>query len=247
MLGFYRHLTEMADLISTEIANAKLTRMEAKLYNAAFEGSVNAFWLGIDHIELLLTANKNTVLHMHFTAETGNLSEDFVKYIINLCPSIVLQANAKRETPLHIAARYGHSDAVEILMEHSRSIHEEDFAESVVAADKKLTRATNIVGDSALHEAARYNHVQVVKLLIKEDPDCLWFPNNDGESPLYIAAVRGRKHIVSEILKNYKSPAYGGPDGRTALHAAVIRDDEGTIHMLASLFVIQSFSRDFGC
>jgi ankyrin repeat protein len=33
---------------------------------------------------------------------------NFVKEILDMCPSLLQQANAKGETPLHIAARYGH-------------------------------------------------------------------------------------------------------------------------------------------
>ena len=70
-------------------------------------------------LSIFLTPNKNTVLHIHFTAEIIHESNDFMKYIMKLCPSIVRQANAKGETPLHIAARNGHSAAVKFLMEHS--------------------------------------------------------------------------------------------------------------------------------
>ena len=221
------------EIEATEMA-LELTCMDAKLYNAAFEGDIHAFQQGIENIELLLTPNKNTVLHIHFTAQSEALSTDFVARILNLCPELLQKANAKGETPLHIAARYGHSAAVEILMEYSRTIHGDD-SESGVAADKKILRETNIVGDSALHEAVRYNHIQVVKLLTKEDPDYPYFANDDGETPLYIAIERYHKDVMLEILKNCKSPAYGGPDDRTALHAAVIRRDQGTLHMLVSL------------
>ena len=79
-------------------------------------------------------------------------------------------------------------------MEHSRTIHED--LEDGVAADKKLIRVTNIIGDSALHEAVRYSHIQVVVLLTEKDPDHPYLANEDGETPLYVAAERGYKHSV---------------------------------------------------
>ena len=96
------------EIEATGMAIVEVTCMDAKLYNVAFEGDINAFRQGIENVELLLTPNKNTVLHIHFTAEIIHESNDFMKYIMKLCPSIVRQANAKGETPLHIVARNGH-------------------------------------------------------------------------------------------------------------------------------------------
>ena len=89
---------------------------------------------------------------------------------------------------------------------------------------------TNIDKETALHEAARHNHVGVVTLLTKEDPDFIYSRNEAGESPLYLAAERGYSEIVSEILETCQSPDYHGPNGRTALHEAVIGNDAGIIN-----------------
>ncbi|KAG6667195.1 uncharacterized protein LOC122303926 [Carya illinoinensis] len=47
-----------------------------------------------------------------------------------------------------------------------------------------------------------------------------------GENPLYLAVERRFPNLVSEILIKFKSPAYDGPFGRTALHSE-FWDDEG--------------------
>ncbi|XP_035545056.1 protein ACCELERATED CELL DEATH 6-like [Juglans regia] len=59
------------------------------------------------------------------------------------------------------------------------------------------------------------------------DPEFSFGANVDGETPLYLAAERQFPDLVSEILNKLKSPAYDGPLGRTALHAAACYDDEG--------------------
>ncbi|KAA8548745.1 hypothetical protein F0562_000429 [Nyssa sinensis] len=81
---------------------------------------------------------------------------------------------------------------------------------------------TNEDGDMALHEAVRHNHHEVVEVLTTEDPDFTHSNNNAEETPLYLAAERNYCRVVEQIL-TCSSPGYTGPDGRTALHAAVIR------------------------
>ncbi|KAJ9159270.1 hypothetical protein P3X46_024786 [Hevea brasiliensis] len=79
--------------------------------------------------------------------------------------------------------------------------------------------------NTALHEAVRNNHPQVVETLLRANPEFADIANAAGESPLYLAAVREYKEIASKILEICPSPAYIGPNGRTALQEAVISPD----------------------
>lgn len=65
----------------------------------------------------------------------------------------------------------------------------------------------------------------MVQLLLDEDPSYSYRQNKRGETPLYIASARGYNDMVGTILCKCESPTFGGPDGRTALHAAVLVDD----------------------
>jgi hypothetical protein len=63
--------------------------------------------------------------------------------------------------------------------------------------------------------------------LTKEDPEFSYPANVHGETPLYIAASIGfpmfneeRGKVADGILGNCISVDYGGPDGRSVLHAA---------------------------
>ncbi|XP_059446692.1 ankyrin repeat-containing protein At5g02620-like [Corylus avellana] len=211
-----------------------ITCMDFRSYNAAAEGEIEVFKdiTNYESLHLLLTPNKNTVLHIYITAlKSGSNSKtpNAGSEILNMCPSLLWQANAKGETPLHIAARYGHSDIVEVLTKYCARTLRRDLEDYGIELVKKMLRMTKKEKDTALHEAVRYNHLEVVKLLISEDPDFSYSANDAGETPLYIAAERGFKDVLFEILDKCKSPMHGGPLGRTALHAAVLQFDIGMV------------------
>ncbi|XP_040989012.1 ankyrin-1-like [Juglans microcarpa x Juglans regia] len=209
-----------------------ITCMDLNVYNAAAKGNISYFkdhsFLQPLDLEPFLTPNKNTVLHIFITTlknqrESTN-QKNFVGDILNLCPSLLCQVNVKDETPLHVAARFGHANIVEVLIEHAKYPHHQDLGSGAKAV-RKMLRMVNKEKDTALHEAVRYNHLEVTKLLIKEDPDFSYTVNEAGETPLYIAAERNYEELAKEILHNCKSPAYDGPLGRTALHAAILWDN----------------------
>ena len=98
--------------------------------------------------------------------------------------------------------------------------------------------------------AAKYGHSNVVKVLVDRakalpaDPESgvttakmmLRMTNVHGETPLYIAASAGRRpeqdEVIDEILRNCISvDHYGGPNGRTALHATITAGDNGRINL----------------
>ncbi|XP_062171371.1 protein ACCELERATED CELL DEATH 6-like [Alnus glutinosa] len=211
--------------------------MDCDSFNAAAEGKIKVFKdIITDHqsLDLLLTPNKNTVLHIYITSLNSGLKDQnqeqtltkFVEEILEICPPLLRQTNVKDETPLHIAARYGHDDIVEVLIKYCAQTLPQD-PKGGIESVKEMLSMTNKEKDTALHEAVRYNHLKVVKLLIKTDPNFSYSANNAGETPLYIAAERGFEDVVIEILDKCKSPMHEGPLGRTALHAAVIRNYEG--------------------
>ncbi|KAF7144578.1 hypothetical protein RHSIM_Rhsim04G0192800 [Rhododendron simsii] len=101
-----------------------------------------------------------------------------------------------------------------------------------------IMRATKVDRDTALHMAARNrlenenrdSYLEVVKLLSKEDAEFQHPPNNFQETPLYLAAERGIMGvaIVDTLVETNKSLlTYSGPLGRTALHAAALKDFTG--------------------
>ncbi|KAG6684201.1 hypothetical protein I3842_12G051000 [Carya illinoinensis] len=214
------------------------TFMDRNLYNAAAKGNITDF-KDQRSLEALLTPNENTVLHIFITTLKKGIEStknNFVGDILNMCPSLLRQVNAKGETPLHIAARYGHANIVKVLIERARDPDHDQDLESGVEAVRDMLRMVTKEKDTALHEAVRYNHLEVTKLLINEDPDFSYSVNDAGETPLYIAVERNYIELAMEILNTCNSPAYDGPLGRTALHAAIIQDNRETIKAILERF-----------
>lgn len=83
--------------------------------------------------------------------------------------------------------------------------------------------------DTALHGAERHDHIAVVSKSTKDDPDFVYAENDAGETPLYMALERGFKNMVAQILGTCTAAIYQGPDGRTALRAAVYYNDKGGV------------------
>ncbi|PON44071.1 Transmembrane protein [Trema orientale] len=222
----------------SNVAVEKNNRMEASVYWAAEKGEIQVFMEKINelHLDQLLTPDNNTILHVHARASTTD--KIFVREILNMCPPLLLQTNAKGETPLHVAARYGHVRIVKALIKHAKSSDRQQIRdlESAMGRDseatKQMLRMRNKEKDTALHEAVRFRRLEVVRILIKEDPHYSYSANEEGETPLYIAVEGRYRVLVDDILDKCSSPASTGPNGRTVLHAAIMARDKGMTRKL---------------
>ncbi|MBA0635309.1 hypothetical protein Godav_029009, partial [Gossypium davidsonii] len=138
--------------------------------------------------------------------------------------------NAKGQTPLHVAASYGHFAIVKLLIKSCAKARDGDLEMpemNQVNAVREMLRIRDQESNTALHEAARCGNVEVVKALLEfEDPGFPYSANKKQETPLYIAARRrGSGRLLTLLLDKFTSTAHGGPQGRTALHAAVMAGD----------------------
>ncbi|KAB2036298.1 hypothetical protein ES319_D04G215200v1, partial [Gossypium barbadense] len=143
---------------------------------------------------------------------------DFFEQILSKCPSLLLQTNAKGQTPLHVAARFGHSAIVKLLIKSCAKARDGDLEKlgmDQVNAVREMLRITDQESNTALHEAAGCGNVEVVKALLEfEDPDFPYSANKKQETPLYIAARRR------------------GSGRLTALHAAAMAGDAEAIRVI---------------
>ncbi|KAH1040653.1 hypothetical protein J1N35_042396 [Gossypium stocksii] len=180
-------------------------------------------------------------LSIFITRIRGEKRADFIEQILSKCPSLLLQTNAKGQTPLHVAARYGHSAIVKLLIKSCAKARagELELGMDQVRAVREMLRITDQESNTALHEAARCGNVEVLKALLKfEDPDFPYSANKKLETPLYIAARRrgprrrGSGPLLTLLLDKLKSTGHGGPHGRTALHAAAMAGDAEAVRVI---------------
>ncbi|KAH9742676.1 ANK REP REGION domain-containing protein [Citrus sinensis] len=168
----------------------------------------------------------------------------FIEEILEKCPSLLLQVNAKGETPLHVAAKFGHSDIVRFLVERAKlPQHENEELESGVGAAWQMIRMANNEKNTALHEAACCENVDVVKILTKEDPDYPYSANNYGKTPLYMAAESSSSDMVLALLEKSTPVSHEGPNGKTALHAAAMefRFGKSSYTLSVGISILTSF------
>ena len=219
-----------------------ITPMYDPVYKAAAKGDMTVLAKKISEFQLQLSPKHNTILHI--ASEFGQI--ECVKWILRLpsCSSLLQRPNMKEDTPLHLAAREGHSEVVKALLEAAKK-PPVDIETSDGVDKKMLIRMTNKEKNTALHEAVRFEHSDVVELLIEEDPGFLYGANDSGMTPLYMAAERGFtglvKLIIDKSVEAGTSPPYTGFMCRTALHAAVICNDQGSIFHNTNDYVIPSY------
>ncbi|OEL29827.1 hypothetical protein BAE44_0009154 [Dichanthelium oligosanthes] len=167
-----------------------------------------------------VTADGSSALHI--AAGRGYL--ELVKTVCAHAPSsLIKRRNHSGDTPLICAARAGHADVADYLAERSLEERDED--------GNPTSRATNSFGETAMHEAVRNGYEVVLEKLMSRDSGLAEVVDGNGVSPLYLAVASNRADMVKVLIRDTpnggRSPAsYSGPDGQTALHAAVYVDRE---------------------
>ncbi|KAM7462916.1 hypothetical protein LguiA_031037 [Lonicera macranthoides] len=202
--------------------------MDKRLYNVAITGNIEVILAQTKDQSAnkglqLSTPKGNTILHL--ASQFGHT--EAMQAILTAYPSLISEVNLNRDSALHFAAMGGHTGIVHALIDCAKML-DQDIETGIRDKRLHLLRCKNRNDDTALHEATRYNHIQVVSTLLEEDDYSTdEYRNRWRETLLYPAARRGFHDLVDVIVKACRYPAYGVPNGRTALHEAVICNSRG--------------------
>ena len=121
----------------------------------------------------------------------------------------------KERTALHVAAEYGHTVIVEILVEKFRA--------NVHMRTKD--------GSTLMHLAAEHGYADTVLAFIKRGVP-LHMPNKSGTLCLHAAAANGHVKVVKTLIKKGSPVDVRTKDGYTALHLAVLNGQPEIIQVL---------------
>jgi ankyrin repeat protein len=134
----------------------------------------------------------------HDAVRAGDL--DKIQELTVPRPGIINLRNDKGMTPLHIAAVYNHTVAMERLLENGADVNARD---------------TNAF--TPLHAAAFHGHKQAVTMLLEKDAD-INAVDNHGWTPLHLAAFRNKKDIVDLLIVKKADLNVSDKRGMTPLH-----------------------------
>ena len=150
--------------------------------------------------------DKDDHTFFHICAAYGQ--PDIIKMVIGIVPESVslLQQNDQFDnTPLHLAAEKGQTEAV-------RELLEEEYG---VDIDNK-----NEDERTPCHLAARNGHVDILKLIIKKDSFAIFDKDEDDNTPLHMAAKQKQAEAVEFLLSQGASVHKRNSKSWTALDCA---------------------------
>lgn len=126
----------------------------------------------------------------------------------------VNKSNDEKDYPLHLAARVGDPDIMNLLLSHKAT---------VVALNKRK--------QTPLHLAALNGHRRCIEILVNNKAD-INGADQDKRTPLHLAVLGDQRSAVSLLLKLHANPLMIDLKGQTALHIAA---EYGRVKMLSSI------------
>ena len=140
-----------------------------------------------------------------------------IRVLATIDAAAVAQRSPDGWPPLHLAAHFGHGDAVDALLEAKADVHarstngEGNMALHAAMAGRAEARViSRLLGrgadvnaraagnHTALHEAAFRGHLELAQLLLAHGADAT-ARNDDGHTPLDIAQAKGHAALARRL------------------------------------------------
>jgi ankyrin repeat protein len=170
------------------------------------------------------------------------------KALIKANPDLVnSNASYGRQTPLQIAAEFGHMEVAELLLANKANIEAQSYGgwspllNAVFGGHKDmvellLTNKANVnykenAGRTPLHVVAENGYTEIAALLLANEAD-VNAKNNDGDTPLHIASAFGPKAMVELLLANKADINAKDNRGKTPLDFAVLHTNKEIADLL---------------
>ncbi|KAL2253125.1 UNVERIFIED_CONTAM: Protein ACCELERATED CELL DEATH 6 [Sesamum indicum] len=172
--------------------------------------------------ENLLTAKNergNTALHEALI----NGHESIAQYLVREDPVVSCYENNERESVLYLAAKYGYTDCVLLILQLSpESIVEQlkekspihaaikgknrDVLEAMLNMNTNLVQLRDAKGRNPLHYAASLGYLEEVRYLLDKCAPSATQRDNSGSFPIHLASINGSVEIISLLLQDCPCP-----------------------------------------
>ncbi|THG11759.1 cyclin-dependent kinase 4 inhibitor C-like [Camellia sinensis] len=117
------------------------------------------------------------------------------KKVVEICgrqPEVRrMKINKSGGTALHMAVYEGQEQVVKDLLDMIEDSDADDDERELALADKK--------GNTALHLAAKMGNERMCVQIAWKMPGLIGFRNKDSETPLFLAALYGKKHAFMSL------------------------------------------------
>ncbi|KAL0092152.1 ankyrin repeat-containing domain protein [Phycomyces blakesleeanus] len=164
------------------------------------------------------TGRETPAVRLRQAAIDGNIPA--VKRLIKKVPNIQNPDPSNNYTTLMYAARHGHVELVELLLNMN---HEEE----VISVDNK--------GETVLMIAAMYNHEEIFYNYASRYQECVHAISKNGWTALLYAAKNGNANLVNYMKTISADIDHVDYEGNSALHYASAWGHTAVMELLASL------------
>ncbi|KAI1235378.1 hypothetical protein IHE44_0002240 [Lamprotornis superbus] len=241
--------TSLVDLLVAKgaIVNATDYHGSAPLHLACQKGyqSVTLLLLHYKASTDVQDNNGNTPLHLACTYGHEDCVKALVYYDVHSCRLDI--GNEKGDTALHIAARWGYQGIIEVLLQNGANPEIQNRMKETslqCALNSKVEKLLRAVADGDLE--MKFSRICSNGLGVNVS-------NQDGFTPLHMAALHGHGELAALLLRHGASGKHGASvnlcnaKGNTALHEAVASGNEALVALLLQNGALRHLRNERSC